>query len=107
MSKIPRQQISQIVSIQEARDLTRNYRTRYRNEIKGHLFKKEDIEAILNQRGCIGIRAYYGIDDVGKKSLVLIGVKETLSNYEDILGVAVDRGAPCPTQCDSSSPLMT
>jgi len=107
MPKIPRQQLSEIVSIQEARDLTRNYRTRYRNDTKAHLFKKEDIEAILKQKNCVGIRMYYGINDLGQKSPVLIGVKENPNNYEDILGVAVDRGAPCPTQCDSSSPLMT
>jgi hypothetical protein len=97
---------SHIITLQEATDWTKNYRD-IENEdgskTKAHFFGINKLNQILNQEGCVGIRAYYAIDDDGQKQLVLVGAME---NEEDIYeGVILDKSVPCPSHCAALSPL--
>ena len=53
---------------------TRNYREANPNEIQGHFFGHRILESILQQKGCMGIRMYYALDDNQERHLVLVGV---------------------------------
>jgi hypothetical protein len=58
----------------KASEWTRNYRNQNPGAPKGHCVKREQLEALLNQPGCEGIRAYYGLDDAGAPKLILVGI---------------------------------
>ena len=94
---------SSVITKQEAIDWTGNYRSANPNAVKAHFFGKNKLQDILNQEGCVGIRAYYAIDDDGKKQLVLVGANSSEQDLVD--GVILDKSIPCPTACDTSSPL--
>jgi hypothetical protein len=58
----------------QASQWTRNYRNQNPGAIKGHSIKKEQLDAILDQPGCEGIRMYYGLDDTSNRKLVMVGI---------------------------------
>src|SRR4051812_16159106 len=95
---------SEQITLTEATSWTDNYRQAYPGTIKAHFFGINKLQDILTQDGCIGIRAYYAIDDVGKRQLVLVGVTE---DGKDLYhGILLDKSVPCPNVCDNSSPLV-
>ena len=57
-----------------AGEWTRNYRKANPGEIQGHFFGHTILESILTQKGCVGIRMYYALDDNQERHLVLVGV---------------------------------
>lgn len=81
---------------------TYNYRQANPGATKAHFFGIERIQEILNQSDCMGIRIYYAIDDTGKKQLILAGC---LADGTDMLNLLMDYSVPCPTVCDTTSPL--
>ncbi|MFD2786043.1 hypothetical protein [Hymenobacter rubripertinctus] len=68
--------------LQQASAWTRNYRDQNPNGIKAHCLSAETLQGILSQSGCVGVRAYYGLDEVGAPKLVLVGYD---ANQHDIL----------------------
>ena len=65
------------IPLEKVRLWTGNYRKI--NDITAttsHFFGKELILKILKQRGCVGIRMHYALDDRGHKQLILSGVDE-------------------------------
>ncbi len=91
------------ISLQEASDLARNYRSANPSRIKGEFFGRDDIESILAQEDCVGIRIYYGLDTQGTQKLVLVGVDGSENDLYN--GVLMQQGQPCPPICGQSSPL--
>ncbi|MET4106797.1 hypothetical protein [Hymenobacter sp. UYP22] len=114
-------------NLQQASDWTRNYRTQNPSGIKGHSLPAATLQAILDQPTCVGVRAYYGLDDTGAPKLVLVGYD---ADNNDILsgttsaarGVADEEAAslssastssaqiatdlpPCPPNCSTENPL--
>ena len=95
---------SSVITLSEATTWTENYRNANPGATKAHFFGVNKLNLILNQSSCVGIRAYYAIDDDGAKQLVLVGVD---ANGEDLYnGVILDRSAPCPSWCALNSPLV-
>lgn len=92
------------ISLTDAEAWTANYRNSVTpGTTKAHFFGKNKLMNILNQSGCVGIRAYYAIDNTGAKQLVFVGANE---NEEDLYnGVILDNSIPCPDSCDLNSPL--
>lgn len=70
--------------LQQASDWTRNYRTQNPGGIKGHCIPAATLNDILSQTDCVGVRAYYGLDDTGAPKLILVGYD---ANDNDILSV--------------------
>ena len=77
------------------------------NDIRAHFFGFRIISRILALPGCKGIRIYYGLDDQGKKQLLLVG---TDSDGADLLpatdalmdtepNIIGDVSFPCPPYC--------
>lgn len=99
-----------MISLSEARTLISNYKTssKFRNNqnVKGIFFGKDHLMELLNQKGCKGIRVYYGIEKDGSKHvprMVLVGADEKMNDM--INGKILDRGRVCPIWCSTESSL--
>ena len=96
-----------------ALDLSRrwvgNYNSINPGRIQAHFFGYELINQILSQSGCVGIRAYYALNDAGVQQLLLVGVNGRGSNLLPLSstvgrvsgggGTIGDASLPCPTYC--------
>ena len=83
---------------------TANYRkTIPAGEIIGQFVGKNQLMKILNQKGCMGIRFYYGIGDDGKKNLIAVGAE---SDENDMTaGIILEKFLPCPPMCSGKNEL--
>ncbi|WP_187263322.1 hypothetical protein [Pontibacter beigongshangensis] len=91
------------IDLATAQAWTQNYRDMHKNEdvVKAHFFGREVLQRLLAQDGCMGARMYYGIDDSGKKQLILIGVDADGNDQED--GIVLDKSSSCPPYCSVGS----
>jgi len=73
--------------------------------IKAHFFGKEKIKQLLDENESVGIRIYYGINDEGENTLMLISAK---ADMDDILPetdvknggpIILDDSLGCPPYC--------
>jgi hypothetical protein len=101
------------ISLQEAKSLTERYRNQkdaitaegYKESLSiSESFDAEAIRAILNQTGCTGFRAYFGLNEENKVCLIFVGVN---ADNEDIINsnensVIVEKGKLCPPNCISN-----
>lgn len=113
------------ISLAQAIDYTTRYRTNLPNMLTASFtgalsysetFDAAAIQAVLNQPGCVGFRAYYGMKPDNKVCTIFVGVNE---NNEDMIGtlsvvggisqdddgLIVDDGATCPPFCPPLSDL--
>ena len=92
------------ISLTEAAGYTKNYRHSVPSgSTIAHFFGKEMLKDLLNQPGCVGIRAYYGQEDNGVKNLILVGV--TADENDMVNGLIGDRSVTCPARCASRNEL--
>lgn len=93
-----------VVTLAEASGWTANYRrTIPAGEIIGQFVGKNQLMKILNQKGCMGIRFYYGIGDDGKKNLIAVGAGSDENDMVD--GIILERMFTCPIRCSKSNSL--
>lgn len=90
------------ITLTSAGAMTAKYRRDNPNQILAHFFGKDIITKILDQEGCIGLRLYHGVDEDGKKELVIVGAD---SDENDMLEIVVDLSRPCPNVCGDPNPL--
>ena len=91
------------ISLQTAAGWTAKYRaTMGANDPKGHFFGRNEINSILAQTGCKGIRIYYGINDLNEKVLILVGAD---ANENDMTNLIVDKSVLCPPRCGARNSL--
>ena len=95
------------IDLQTAQKWAKTYRSNPANTIKGQLIPRIDLEQLLACPEGVDIRAYFGIDDLGQEKLMLVS---TDVNGSDLISDAkgqyiYDRSQPCPTNCDTKSPL--
>lgn len=92
----------EIITIEEARVFIKAFKNRYPNEVTSFFVGKTNVEKILSQTDCIGIRIYNGYDNTASKmNQVLLGVD---SNEQDISnGIIIERLYTCPPYCPSGS----
>ena len=90
------------ITLKLGADMTAEYRSQNPGETKAHFYGKDILNEILDQEGCMGIRIYYGLDSDENKELVLVGAD---ANENDMTGLVADLSSPCPSLCDSNSPL--
>lgn len=92
------------ITLQEASEWTANYRNSVpAGTVIAHYFGKTAIQNILDQSGCVGIRIYYAINDLGEKQLVVVGVNADENDLYQ--GLLADKSRPCPNYCSASNPL--
>ena len=90
------------ITLAAASEMTACYRKLHPNQTEAHFFGKDTILALLDQTGCVGIRAYYGDKPNGGKELILVGVD---ANENDMLDLIMDMSRPCPSYCSNGNPL--
>lgn len=93
------------ITLTEAKALVSAFRTKFSKEIKASFVGVNNLNLILQQPNCIGIRIYNGYDStLGRFAPVLVGVD---SAGKDITsGVIIDKLRPCPDECDMTSALF-
>ena len=92
------------ISLEAAAAQTRRYReSAGPSATKGGAFRREAFEEILKQPGCTAIRFYYGVNDKGEPSLVLVGVGQDDNDMVD--GALMDIIIPCPPVCGDGNSL--
>ena len=102
------------ISLETAKKWTANYRATIKpGETEAHYWGAAIIRQLLDENRSVGIRAYYAIDDNGKKQLLLVGVDEDGNNLLPKEGdasnsataegdpIIVDQSLPCPPHCGS------
>lgn len=94
----------EFISLDEAGAMTAAWRNGGNGDIKGVFFGRDNIEALLNQEGSMGIRMYFAENDNGDKTLVLVSADE---NGSDMLstGKVLDHSIPCPADCSPQNVL--
>jgi hypothetical protein len=94
----------EFVTLNDASRWTANYRnTIQRGDVIAEFLGKEKILELLSQEGCVGIRIYYGINDDGKKNVILVGADANQNDIED--GLLIDKGEFCPPFCSKRNAL--
>lgn len=92
------------ITIEEAAELTRTYRKQFPERQIAEFFPEDVFKAILKQKGCEGIRIYYGMDPKdGKLHLVLVGTEA--NNNDMVEGIIAERALCCPTYCGKPNQL--
>ncbi len=94
------------ISLQDAADLTKNYRDQFSTEenyIKGEYFGKTALQTLLNQTNCVGARIYYGLKADQTQCLVIVGVDGDGNDLTE--GEIMENGFLCPSHCSSSNVL--
>jgi hypothetical protein len=93
-----------VVSIQEAAIWTAKYRNNIQpGETIAHFIGKNKLNLILDQKNCVGVRIYYGIDENDEKNLVFVGADENENDLVD--GVILEYVRKCPPYCSDKNPL--
>lgn len=93
--------------------MTKAYRDNFLTNNRTHkaiFFGKNKLLQVLNQsEDCVGARFYFAAKEsaqgIYELDLVVVGAR---SDESDIIGTEakiLDDGSPCPTQCDTTSPL--
>lgn len=118
------------ISLEQAKKMTKKFRDDKRKVVKDEFhgkhilptcetFERAGFDELLKQPGCVGVRAYYAMDDDKKVHLIFVGVN---SSNEDILptisagiaqdaarlegqGLLLENGTRCPSDCPPTSPL--
>ena len=66
--------VGEEISHDLAADFIKSYDQAHPNEIKWFCMGKNILSQILAQPGCAGIRFYNGINEIGQKTLVYVGI---------------------------------
>lgn len=75
--------------------LTENYRTAYPGQTISAFIGSNHITDLMDQTGAVGIRVYFGQEDGGENTIVMVAAK---ANEDDILDLIIDnakREPPC------------
>lgn len=106
------------ITLGMAKKWTKNYRDANPGDVKAIFFGCDQIKRLLNEKNgdgdCKGIRIYFGLDEDGKKRLILVGATENQKNILPKDGgkgtddnIILDDGTYCPPSCtdDPNDPL--
>lgn len=95
--------IGESISLTEALEKVALYREAYPSTTNAVMFTRDQIDEILEQKDCIGLRIYFAKDEGSSlNTLVLVG---TDSEGNDLLEVIKNRGEMSPPYSNYSSLL--
>jgi len=97
------------ITLDQAKSYTKKYRDQLKDmlttEYQGALsycetFDADDVRTLLGQKGCVGFRVYYGLNDDNQVCAIMVGVND---KNEDILNgdesLILDKSTKCPKNC--------
>lgn len=88
------------IALDEAAAQARRFRE---GQHKGGLFLRKELDDLLAQSGCAGLRFYYGRKADGQDSLILVGVDKEGNDL--VQGVVMEESFPCPPLCGDGNSL--
>lgn len=91
------------VPLSSAARWTAHFRKTNPSSIKAHFFGGKKLGSVLSQPQCVAFRIYNALDKSKARQLVMVGV--TADNRDMTKGFILDVSWPCPSYCDSKSPL--
>lgn len=100
------------ISLEEAAELTRNFRTLPVPQLasllgtKACLLPNDAIQPLLDQPGCVSVRFYFGVKIEGTPQLTIVAVGVDANGNDMTTGIIVDRAIGCPPDCPEQSPLL-
>jgi hypothetical protein len=90
------------ITLRTAQQLITRYRV-FASE-QGGAFSRQAVERLLDQKGCTGLRIYYGMHDDGSPAPVLVGVDPKGNDLSQ--GIILEEHLPCPPFCAVRSALL-
>ena len=92
------------ISLEDAAALTRRYRDEAgKGAERAGAFHAGQVSELLAEKGCVGLRIYYGKHEDGRDALILVGVD---ADDKDLTGgMVLNFQYPCPPYCGDGSPL--
>jgi hypothetical protein len=98
-----------LISVAEGAAMTARFRKQNPGGIRGWLFDRRAIDALLAQAGCGGIRIYRALREDGAEQVVLVGTDEVGNDLVPATisgpGLVAEIGWPCPPACGAASVL--
>ncbi|MCC6371211.1 MAG: hypothetical protein IT236_09425 [Bacteroidia bacterium] len=77
----------QAITLQEASELTANYRNAHPGQTLGGYFGRKILTDLLAQPNCVGVRVYYANKADGSDQLVVVGVDANENDlFEGLIG---------------------
>ena len=93
-----------VVSLEEAAVWTAAYRkTIPTGSTIAHFIGENKLNLILEQKDCVGVRIYYGLDEDGNQNLVFVGADKDENDL--VNGVIVEYVLSCPPFCSGLNDL--
>lgn len=94
----------EFISSEEAKTMiTRFLEGKPQGTVQSIFLGKNNINQILSQANCAGLRIYFGQDANGAPQLILVGADGDMN--DQVSGKILDRGIPCPTFCPPGTKL--
>ena len=78
--------IGEAISPELGAQMIRQYQELHPADTHNYLIGRDILDRILEQPGCVGIKFYNAINEIGEKTLVYVGVN---SNSESIIAISV------------------
>ncbi len=91
------------VTLAEAAAHTRRHREAKASPVHAHAFHADQVLALLQQKGCAGLRIYHGRDEGGSATVVLVGVDA--AGADMVSGSILEWSTPCPPYCSAPNAL--
>ena len=95
------------ITLQEAIGHTQRFRaanTAPAAEKAAMFWRAGGLDELLAQKGCVGLRIYYGLTASGAPAPILVGVDAEGNDLAG--GTVLEEHLPCPPVCSASSPLF-
>lgn len=92
------------ISLDEAIMYVSSFRKIYSEQTKAFYISSKNVQMILDQKNCTGVRLYNGYDEKEQRTnLVMIGVDA--KDNDMTTGIIMERMLPCPPYCNPIGPL--
>jgi hypothetical protein len=94
----PDQNSGSIITKEEAKMFINAFKAKYPQEVTAFFVGSNNVDLILKQAGCIGIRIYNGYSTIeSKMNQVLVGVNAQQQDMDN--GIIIERLYTCPPYC--------
>lgn len=93
------------ISLEDAAEMTAEFRSQNPNAIKGQFFGKDILNDILGQFQNKGIRFYHGINSSGDHTLIAVGAKSNEDDQIRSSNTIAEYSKPCPPICGNNNAL--
>ena len=88
-----------------AGDWTRRYREANPGTTFGHFFGRDILQQVLNEKGSLGIRFYYGLTADGARQLLAVAADAHMNDLLEGTNIVADETSDCPPYSSTNNVL--